>query len=196
MVESAQPFDCTRAVASRYRIKRCIELDLQIEPASDTAKSDDLDACRKSSHELGALQRLGLLRQRGQAAIDAAFPIGRRPRDPSRLRCHAPVPLPTQLDRPQPQALWRCPREFGGTPRSSGRVPQQPTPTLLAQPFPRRLRKLEGSRSRLGPRRPCTSQRSLRSDLRCPRRSDFDHKRAGRTRERGEAGPIVGHGWA
>ena len=41
-VEPAKPFGRNHAVASRHGIKRRIELDMQIEPRSDTAKTDDL----------------------------------------------------------------------------------------------------------------------------------------------------------
>ena len=57
---------------------------MQIEPASDAAKADDLGPYRKSGQELCALQRLGLLRQHGEAIVDAAFPVMRCPRDRAR----------------------------------------------------------------------------------------------------------------
>src|SRR5580692_285161 len=85
-VEPAKAFGRNHAVALRHGIKRWIELATQIEPASDMAKADDLGSYRNSSEELRALQRLGLLRQRGEATVDAAFPLTRGPRDrPPRL---------------------------------------------------------------------------------------------------------------
>jgi hypothetical protein len=41
-VEPAKPFGRNHAVASRHGRKRRIELDMRIEPASETAKTDDL----------------------------------------------------------------------------------------------------------------------------------------------------------
>src|SRR5258708_33524964 len=74
-VEFGKAFDRNHSVAPRHGIKGRVELDVQIEPARDTAKTDYRGPYRKSSQELGALQRLGLLRQRRQAAIDTAFPV-------------------------------------------------------------------------------------------------------------------------
>src|SRR5260370_33089515 len=66
-IESSKAFDRIRAVASPHGIQYRIELEFQIETPRDAAKTNDLGACRKSSQELCALQRLGLVRQRGQA---------------------------------------------------------------------------------------------------------------------------------
>jgi hypothetical protein len=59
-----QPLDRNRAVTSRQGIKRRVEFDLEIAPTSNTTKPNDLGPDRKSSQELRALYRLGLLRQR------------------------------------------------------------------------------------------------------------------------------------
>jgi hypothetical protein len=74
-VEFGKAFDRNHSVAARHGIKGRVELDVQIEPARDTVKTDDRGPYRKSSQELGTLQRLGLLRQRRQAATDTAFPV-------------------------------------------------------------------------------------------------------------------------
>ena len=52
--------------------------------ASDAAKLDDLGTDRERRHQLRALQRLRLIRQRREPAIHAALPIVGRPRDRTR----------------------------------------------------------------------------------------------------------------
>src|SRR5258706_15967580 len=81
LVQLGQPLDRNQAVTSRQGIKRRVEFDPEIEPTSDATQPDDLGPDRKSSQELRALHRLGLLRQRSHAAVYATFPVNDRSQD-------------------------------------------------------------------------------------------------------------------
>src|SRR5215813_13315292 len=75
MVELAQPRDCDRSVSLCEGPKRDVELRSDTKPRSQAAKLDNFGANRQRRHELRLLQRLGLVRQCREPAVDAALPI-------------------------------------------------------------------------------------------------------------------------
>ena len=68
-----------RAAALRQGRERGLEHRVQAEPRDDPAKPDDLAAHRERRHELPALQRLGLVRQHREAAVQMPVPVAARP---------------------------------------------------------------------------------------------------------------------
>src|SRR5882724_8021753 len=74
-IELTQPRDCDRAVSLRERRKRGVELHRRSTARSQVAQLDDLAADRQRREQLRALQRLGLVRQCRDPAVDALLPL-------------------------------------------------------------------------------------------------------------------------
>src|SRR5215471_11475228 len=81
LVDQSEPLDRDRTLALRDGFERAVEGGLQFEPEGYMPKLDDLATDRERRHQLRALQRLRLIRQRREAAKHAALPIVGRPRD-------------------------------------------------------------------------------------------------------------------
>ena len=102
-VEFGKAFRRNHAVAACHRLERRVEPQRLIEQRGDAAETDDVDPHAKRGQELPALQRLGLLRQHGKAAIDAALPIMFR--SPDRTLCQT-TQFP-QRERQEPAGSQR-----------------------------------------------------------------------------------------
>ena len=80
MLEACKPFRSHGAVALRQGGERRAQLRTKIEQRRDRAKLHDVVADGERRKEMRALQRLGLVRQDFQAAVEAALPVFRPPR--------------------------------------------------------------------------------------------------------------------
>ena len=74
-IELSQPRHRECTVPSREVFERGIEFGSSSEPRNDLAKVNDLGANRQRREQSATLQRLGLIRQCREAAVDQALPV-------------------------------------------------------------------------------------------------------------------------
>ena len=78
MIKTIKPCNRGGVVSLRKRLQRRVEVRGETKLEGNATKLDDFAANGERSEELGALQRLSLVRQCDQTLVDASFPIGRQ----------------------------------------------------------------------------------------------------------------------